>query len=92
MKSNVDVALGQLKRSIEGIKAWERTTNNVGLDMTVGEAVDDAVSKLREVGIVIEGGHAHLAHAILRSAMKTAVRQVEASNGCNLENNEEAQQ
>ena len=60
-------------------------------NLTVGEAVDDAVSKLREVGIVIEGGHAHLTHAILRSAMKKAVRQVEVSNGRDLENNEEAQ-
>lgn len=62
-------------------------------DMTVGEAVDDAVSKLREVGIVIEGGQAHLTHAILRSAMTKAIgqaRRAEAEQNCgDLENNKE---
>ncbi len=64
------------------------------IDMTVGEAVDDAVSKLREVGIVIEGGHAHLTHAILRSAMTKAIRQVrhaEATWNGDLENNKKAE-
>lgn len=44
-------------------------------DMIIGEAVDEAVSKLREVGIVIEGGRAHLTHAILRSALTKAILQ-----------------
>lgn len=39
----------------------------------IGEAVDQAVANLRAVGIVIEGGQAHLAHAILRAAMTKAV-------------------
>ncbi len=62
--------------------------------MLVGEAVDDAVSKLREVGIVIEGGHAHLTHAILRSTITKAIGQVrraEAERNCDLENNEKAE-
>ena len=40
--------------------------------IAIGEAVDDVVSKLREVGIVIEGSQAHLTHAILRSAIAQA--------------------
>ena len=44
-------------------------------DMIIGEAVDEAVSKLREVGIVIEGGQAHLTHAILRAALTKAILQ-----------------
>ena len=45
-------------------------------DMLIGEAVDEAVAKLREIGIEIEGGQAHLTHAILRSSVTKAVGQV----------------
>lgn len=59
--------------------------SDMNTDLTVGEAVDDAVSKLREIGIVIEGGQAHLAHAILRSAMTKAIEQVRAGRWAELE-------
>lgn len=70
------------------------TTIKEQSDMLIGEAVDRAVAKLREVGIVIEGSQAHLAHAILRSEVQKAagrIRRAEAEQNSGLENNKEAQ-
>lgn len=63
-------------------------------EILIGEAVDEMVAKLREVGISIEGSQAHLTHAILRSGVKHAVGQVrraEAIRNSGLENNQKAQ-
>lgn len=83
------------KRAAEELKTLDEVVKrHATMDMTVGEAVDDAVDKLRTVGIVIEGGAAHLTHAILRSSMTKAIEQVRKAEATqnDLENNKALQQ
>jgi len=70
-------------------ETYTTSTKCICEDLVIGEVVDETITTLREVGIVIEGSQAHLAHAILRSAMAKAVVQVRAEKRNDLENNKE---